>query len=66
MGHRRGFGSIKVAARIGETQWKTSVFPQRAGAEQGSGNDYVLLISRKVVEAEGLAVGQQIEVALTF
>ena len=28
MGRRRGFGSVKVLARIGETEWKTSVFPQ--------------------------------------
>ena len=28
-GRRRGFGSVKVMARIGETQWKTSVFPQK-------------------------------------
>ena len=27
-GARRGFGSVKVMARVGATEWKTSVFPQ--------------------------------------
>ncbi|MEO0463342.1 MAG: DUF1905 domain-containing protein [Pseudomonadota bacterium] len=68
-GRQRGFGSIKVTARIGETQWSSSVFPQRAGtpsaSNEPSGKEWVLLISRKVMRAEELAVGDALEVSLT-
>ena len=57
-GHRRGFGSLKVAARIGETEWRTSVFPQNSQSE------WVLLISKKVMAAEGLALGDRVAVTL--
>ena len=57
-GSRRGFGSVKVMARIGETEWRTSVFPQRKKSE------WVLLISRKVMKAENLAPGQEIRLEL--
>lgn len=57
-GTRRGFGSVKVIARIGETQWRSSVFPQRQQTE------WVLLVSRKVISAEGLAVGDSLSVQL--
>lgn len=50
-GRQRGFGSVKVTARIGDTEWSTSVFPQRQSTE------WVLLVSRKVMRAEGLAEG---------
>jgi hypothetical protein len=58
-GKRGGFGSIKVTARIGDTAWKTSVFPQ---AEQ---SEWVLLISKKVMRAEDLVPGDLIEVDVT-
>lgn len=58
-GKRAGFGSIKVTARIGETAWKTSVFPQRKQSE------WILLVSKKVMRAENLAPGDTIEVDLT-
>jgi hypothetical protein len=48
---RPGFGSVRVAARVGDTEWSTSVFPSR---ELGS---YVLPIKRSVREREGLEVG---------
>lgn len=50
-GRQRGFGSVKANARIGETAWSTSVFPQNKSAE------WVLLVSRKVMRAEGLTEG---------
>lgn len=58
-GRTRGFGSVKVIARIGETEWKTSVFPQRKQSE------WVLLVGRKVMRAEDLAPGDAIDVAVT-
>lgn len=59
-GRARGFGSVKVVARIGETEWKTSVFPQRQQSE------WVLLVSKKVMRAEGLAAGDPATVSLEF
>lgn len=58
-GRARGFGSIKVTARIGGTEWKTSVFPQAKQSE------WVLLISKKVMRAEDLANGDAVTVSVT-
>lgn len=57
-GTRRGFGSVKVMARIGETSWKSSVFPQNKQSE------WILLVSKKVMRAEDLAAGEAIGVEL--
>lgn len=57
-GSRRGFGSVKVMARIGGTRWKTSVFPQNRKSE------WVLLVSKKVMKAEYLAEGDPLTVEL--
>ena len=57
-GSRRGFGSVKVIARIGDTGWKTSVFPQAGRSE------WILLVSKKVMRAEDLAEGDEVAVAL--
>lgn len=58
-GKRGGFGSIKVTARIGDTAWKTSVFPQARQSE------WILLVSKKVMRAEGIAPGDEIDVSVT-
>ena len=60
LGRRRGFGSIRLTARIGGTEWRTSVFPQRQSTE------WVLLVSKKVLKAEGLSHGDTVEVSLTL
>ncbi len=57
-GARRGFGSVKVMARVGGTQWKTSVFPQSQKTE------WVLLISKKVMRAEDLDEGDSVSLRL--
>jgi hypothetical protein len=59
MGRRRGFGSVKVTATIGDTSWKTSVFPQDKQSE------WILLVSKKVMKAEDLAPGDEISVSVT-
>lgn len=59
-GRARGFGSLKVTARIGASEWRTSVFPQKGRSE------WILLVSRTVMRAEHLAPGEQVEVTLTF
>ena len=58
LGTQRGFGSVKVMARIGEAQWKTSVFPQNQSTQ------WVLLVSRKVMRAEDLAEGDAVGLEL--
>jgi hypothetical protein len=50
-GPRRGFGSVRVRARVGESSWTTSIFPDSA---RGC---YVLPLKRAVRRAERLDVG---------
>lgn len=54
---RRGFGSLKVEATIGDTTWRTSIFPEQAGS-------YVLPVKKPVRVAEGLEPGDTVEVSL--
>lgn len=61
LGSRRGFGSVKVIARIGNTEWKSSVFPQNKSTPSSSEaigqqtHEWILLVSKKVMKAEDLA-----------
>jgi hypothetical protein len=69
-GTRRGFGSVKVMARIGDTVWKSSVFPQKKSPPSSSEavgqqeREWILLVSKKVMRAEDLAEGDAIELKL--
>lgn len=54
----RGFGSVRVRARIGGSEWSTSIFPD---AERGA---YVLPLKRAVRDAEGLVDGGPVVVRL--
>ena len=56
LGKRRGFGSVKVAVRVGTSAWQTSVFPS-----QGK---WFLPIKKPVRLAEGLIEGQPVVVEL--
>ena len=55
---RAGFGSIKCQATIGNTVWSTSVFP--------TDGLYVLLIAKKIMMAEDLHIGDQVEITLSI
>jgi hypothetical protein len=57
-GPPRGFGSIRVQARIGASSWKTSIFPS---SETGA---FVLPVKKAVRTAEGLEEGDSCEVDL--
>jgi hypothetical protein len=47
-GHGRGFGSVRVKARVGETSWATSIFPdKKSGA-------YLLPLKKEVRKAESI------------
>lgn len=58
LGKRRGFGSVKVIARIGANHWDTSVFPQK-GRET-----WFMAVKKPVRLAEGLVEGQPVAVEL--
>ena len=54
----RGWGAVKVTARIGPTVWSTSIFPQSAEGP------YVLPVKRAVRVEHGLDVGDSVRVRL--
>ncbi len=56
----RGWGSVPVKARIGETEWQTSIFPSK------SSESYILPIKAAVRKAERLTEGSQARITLTF
>jgi len=64
-GRSRGFGSLKVMARIGATEWKTSLFPQRPNDDPGADKHWLLLISKKVMKAEDLVPNDAVNVTVT-
>jgi hypothetical protein len=53
----RGFGSVRVRARIGGSEWTTSIFPSSDGT-------YVLPLKKSVREAESLVDGGPVTVRL--
>jgi hypothetical protein len=57
-GRRRGFGSVRVRATVGDTSWRTSIFPDSA---RGC---YVLPVKRAVRKAEGLDAGDIVVVTV--
>lgn len=60
LGSGRGFGSVKVQARIGNMRWGTSVFPS---SENGG---WVLPVKLAVRKAENLTAGDEAEVELNL
>lgn len=60
LGRTGGFGSVKVTARIGDTEWRTSLFPHR---ESGG---FLLPLKAEVRRRERIETGQAVTVALTI
>ncbi len=56
-GVRRGFGSVRVEARINGVAWRTSIFPQKSGG-------YILPIKSAVRRDAGIAAGDEVTVVL--
>ena len=56
---QNGFGSLKVNVRIGDTSWKTSIFPDK---KRGA---YLLPVKAAVRKAETLSVDATISVKLS-
>lgn len=57
LAQRRGFGSIRVEARIGGVTWRTSVFPQKSGG-------YILPVKADVRRRAGIVAGDEVELEL--
>jgi hypothetical protein len=57
LGTRRGFGSVRVEASIGEVTWRTSVFPQKSGT-------YLLPVKADVRRRNGIVAADEITVVL--
>lgn len=57
MGTRRGFGSVRVEAAIGDVRWRTSLFPSRSGG-------YLLPIKADVRRRAGIAAGDEMTVVI--
>lgn len=55
---RRGFGSLKVEAKIGKTEWNTSIFPSN------SHNSYLMPIKKSVRIAENIGGGEPVQINL--
>ena len=58
--YSRGFGSLRVDATIGGSDWRTSIFPD---SKRGT---YVLPIREAVRRAEGLAPGVTAKVRIAL
>ena len=56
---RRGFGSVRVEVHVGDTTWRTSVFPDSASG------CFVLPVKQSVRQAERVDVGDEIDLELT-
>lgn len=54
----KGFGSAKVTVQIGDTRWKTSVFPDKASG------GWFLPVKKAVRTAEGIEEGDIVSVSL--
>lgn len=55
--NRRGFGSVRVEAVIGEVAWRTSVFPQHSGG-------FLLPVKADVRRRAHLTAGDEVTVTL--
>lgn len=54
---KRGWGALKVLAKVGNTEWRTSIFPQKSGA-------YILPIKAEVRKQERILEGTTVHVML--
>lgn len=58
--YKRGFGSLKVSVTIGETSWKTSIFPD------SKSNSFFLPIKAEVRKKESIQAGSIVSISLDF
>ncbi len=54
-----GWGYVKVSARVGRTEWETTLFPSKE-------NDFLLAIKASVRKSEGIREGDLIGIGITL
>jgi len=54
---RKGFGSIPVKSKIGNTEFKTSIFPDKKGT-------YVLPLKKEIRDKENIKEGDKVKIFL--
>lgn len=59
-GRTNGFGSIRVSARIGDSRWATSIFPDKASG------CFFLPVKAEVRRAEAITTGDRVGVELSI
>jgi hypothetical protein len=59
-GPKRGWGSLKVRATIGDTSWDTSIFPEK------DAGGWLLPVKAAVRKAEGLIAGDAVTVTVVL
>lgn len=57
---KRGFGSVRVTAKIGKTSWQTSIFPDKRSGT------YLLPLKAAVRRAEGIAADDSISFSVSI
>lgn len=57
-GIRRGFGSVRVDVRCGDSIWRSSIFKDSASSS------YLLLLKKAIRVAEGLTEGSQVKIQI--
>lgn len=55
----KGFRSVPVKLKIGDTQWKTSLFPMKEGT-------YFLPVKKAVRDKESLELGKSVECSISL
>ena len=57
-GLRGGFGSIKVEVGLGDSRWRTSLFPDKQS------DSFLLPLQKSIRDAEGLGEGSTAQISL--
>ncbi len=60
LGRTGGFGSIKVRAKIGKTEWQTSLFPHR------DSGGFIILLKAEVRRREGIKARKRVTIRLAI
>lgn len=59
-GKRRGWGSVKIMATVGDSSWSTSLFPDKASG------GWLLPLKASIRRSEGLVAGDEIDVTVAI